>query len=804
MSKPTVHLICNAHLDPVWQWRWEEGCAAALSTFAAAGRLLHEHPGFIFNHNEAVLYRWVRQYDPALFREIRRFVAAGRWCIAGGWFLQPDVNLPGLESLLRQVAHGRRFFAEHFNVRPHVAYNLDSFGHGGGLPQVLRECGYDMYIHLRPGPEDLPLPADLYRWRGVDGSQVTALRIVVGYYHTERDNIEQRVGEGVEMALRLNRDVPVFWGLGDHGGGATREDLDRIDACIAAEGRVHIEHSTTERLYEALREAAATAPVFDGDLQRVNTGCYTSLSRIKRRARSGAAGLAQAEALCAAAWWARNATYPAELLEEAWRAHLFNDFHDILPGSCTAPAEQDALDLYGHASEMLRRARLGSAVAMAAGEHPCPTLPLVVQNANPTACRVPVELECMVDARPLWTGTWHLRLFSHDGREVICQEEQAEALLPFNNWRRKVCFVDRLPALGSAHYRVELEPGPPPPAPAWQPALPHRLDPLHGRLSAVELDGENLLSEPAPRPLVVSDPGDAWGYLVWEYRDVVGRFESTGPARVVEVGPIRTVHETLMTCGPSRLILHAIAYRDWPALELRLRVHWNEERKMLKLAFPTRLLADTVRAEIAGGTIRRPADGQEHVHGRWLMMEGEVAGRPAAVGIVNSGQHGFDALDGELRLSVLRSPAYCHERNFRLDASRAWRFMDQGVHDVRLLLTAGSPDDVLRRLPGLADWLDAPPAALAHLPIGAPAAVPRQEVLSLAPETVRLVACKRSDDGTALIVRLHETVGRPAEAVLHLATPARDIRRPLRPFEFATIRVERDGTWCEVPAVEEA
>jgi alpha-mannosidase len=97
MSDPSVHLICNAHLDPVWQWRWEEGCAEALSTFRTAVQLLEEHPSLIFNHNEAVLYLWVKEYDPELFASIQRLVRQGRWVISGGWYLQPDVNLPGTE-----------------------------------------------------------------------------------------------------------------------------------------------------------------------------------------------------------------------------------------------------------------------------------------------------------------------------------------------------------------------------------------------------------------------------------------------------------------------------------------------------------------------------------------------------------------------------------------------------------------------------------------------------------------------------------------------------------------------------------
>jgi len=284
LRRPRLHLICNAHLDPVWQWRWEEGAAEAVATFATAAALLREHPRFVFNHNEAVLYRWVERLDPGLFREIRRLVRAGRWSVSGGWHLQPDANLPGLESLVRQVIEGRRYFAARFGARPVAACNFDSFGHGGGLPQLLRLAGYTMYIHMRPQKTELELPADLYRWRGVDGSEVLALRIEVGLYHTERNNLRTRLEEAADLALSLGRDVAVFWGLGDHGGGATREDLALIDEFAGRERRVAVLHSTPDRLYTALAPLAKTAPLVTGDLQRVFTGCYTSLSRVKRRA----------------------------------------------------------------------------------------------------------------------------------------------------------------------------------------------------------------------------------------------------------------------------------------------------------------------------------------------------------------------------------------------------------------------------------------------------------------------------------------------------------------------------------------
>src|SRR5512136_1701289 len=376
VSPISVHLICNAHLDPVWQWRWDEGASEALATFRNAVEILDQHPALIFCHNEAALYQWAERLDPALFADIRRLVAAGRWAVSGGWFIQPDVNLPGTESLIGTIAEGRRYFHDRFGAAPRVAYNFDSFGHGGGLPQVLRQAGYEMYVHMRPQADELALPADLYRWRGVDGTVIPAYRIAVGLYHTEHDNIEERLREGVALALKLGRDVPVFWGLGNHGGGATRRDLAVIDAFAARETRVRVVHSTPDRFYDAVKDAAATAPVHDGDLQRVFTGCYTSLSRVKRRAVAGLGRLVQSEAVAAAASWLRGAEFPAAELREAWDLHLFNDFHDILAGTCIEPAERDALDQYGRAEDMTRAVTLRAATVLNRGSRNSPALPV--------------------------------------------------------------------------------------------------------------------------------------------------------------------------------------------------------------------------------------------------------------------------------------------------------------------------------------------------------------------------------------------------------------------------------------------
>ena len=263
--------------------------------------------------------------------------------------------------------------------------------------------------------------------------------------------------------------------------------------------------------------------------------------------------------------------------------------------------------------------------------------------------------------------------------------------------------------------------------------------------------------------------------------------------------------------------MDVLSYPDWPAVEFRLRVTWNEERRRLKLRVPTRFGA-SVLCEVPGAAVRRTADGEEHVHGRWLLVEGRAGGRAAALGVVNSGQPGYDLEGGEVRLSVLRSSAYCHEQGFDLGhPGRARQFSDIGIHDVRLLVAAGEPDDVKALLPGLADYLTAPPAAYAHLPFGL--AAPEEGakmLLSLSPANIRLLACKPSWDGRALVVRVRETTGSKTRGSLDVAMPktrghvdkrghVQRVRVPLslRAFEVKTVRVETDGTWREVSLIEE-
>ena len=283
------HLISNAHIDPVWQWEWEEGAAAAVSTFRCAASFCREFDGYIFCHNESLIYRWIEEYEPSLFDEIQELVKLGKWHIMGGWHVQPDCNLPSGEAFARQIAEGRKYFKEKFGKAPTTAINFDPFGHTRGLVQIMAKSGYDSYLFCRPGADQCALPDETFTWVGYDGSKITGQRAAEGY------------GSGLGQALNAIRSVegrdtkgrPNFrlWGVGDHGGGPSRQDISAINEYIreCREKGIEVLHSTPEDYFADVRaylaEKGETLPEHKGDLNLWAPGCYTSQVLIKQKYR---------------------------------------------------------------------------------------------------------------------------------------------------------------------------------------------------------------------------------------------------------------------------------------------------------------------------------------------------------------------------------------------------------------------------------------------------------------------------------------------------------------------------------------
>ena len=366
-------MIGNAHLDPVWLWQWQEGFQAAKSTFRSVLNLMRESDDFLFTSSSAAIYEWIEQNDPEMFREIKQRVAEGRWEIVGGWWIQPDCNLPCGESLVRQGLYGQRYFKASLGVTATVGYNVDSFGHAGSLPQILLKSGLSCYIFTRPHPEEKTLPSRLFWWESDDGSRVLAFRIPYEYNtwgrglqrHVERCAAElKRSGQrrdGREPGAYS--DLMCFYGVGNHGGGPTRENLESIREMNRDPSYPALLFSTPSRYFCSVEGDEASIPVVHDDLQHHSVGCYSAHSGVKRWNRQAENLLLTAEKLSVLASRLTSLPYPADY-GVAWKDVLFNQFHDILAGTSIEPAYEDARNLYGEAMAIAGRNLNGAVQAL--------------------------------------------------------------------------------------------------------------------------------------------------------------------------------------------------------------------------------------------------------------------------------------------------------------------------------------------------------------------------------------------------------------------------------------------------------
>jgi alpha-mannosidase len=823
-------LVCNSHLDPVWLWPWEEGLAATLSTFRAAAGFCEDEDGFAFCHNEALLYRWVEEYEPALFARITALVRMGRWHVIGGWHLQPDCNLPCGESFVRQITAGLRFFRDRFGARPRVAFNVDPFGHTRGLVQVLAKSGYTGYLFCRPDARHLRLPADDFVWVGYDGSTVLAHR-AAGHYNSERGRARAKAERWL-AAHAQDDDGLLLWGVGNHGGGPSREDLRALAALAAATPGRAIVHGRPEDYFERLGNRAESLPRHESDLNPWAPGCYTSMSTVKRAHRRLESRLYAAEKMLAAAALQQLLPWPRAELADALDALLFCQFHDVLPGSSVAEVEDQALHRLGHGLDIVDRLRARAFFALLSGQPEAAEgeYPIFVHNPHPFA----VSATIVVEFQPPEPNTDPARLLTPElalpsGVAVPMQVEKESCNIQADQ-RKRIVFHAELAPSRTTRYACRLRAAPRPPAAGLRPLtglFRHRaegceidIDASSGLLVGYRLHGASYVDGGAFRALVMRDSADPWGMKVRGFRDSLGEFvlmtphaaaalagiraPDLDPVRIIEDGPVRTVVEAIFEHGRSLLRLRYMLPKRGTEVEVDARVLWAETDAMLKLAVPTAMRAMRVDGRVAFGVERHRREGEELVGQHWIACVAADGSR--ALTIVTDATSGLDFAGSELRLSCLRSPAYAghpvDEVTPVVRQDRVETRVDRGEHVFRFWLRGGPAGERLAAIDReAAARLEAPMALVAFPAGGGRPAIPG---VILADPAIEMPAMFISADGRRLIVRLFEPTGEPRDTTLRV--PALEIAQPLRfgPFELKTLAIDlASRAICETDLLED-
>lgn len=662
-----LHLLCNAHIDPVWLWQRNEGIAAALSTFRTAADLCEEYDGFVFNHNEALLYRWIEEHEPELFARIQRLVREGKWCIMGGWYLQPDCVMTSGESLLAQMRLGREYFLEKFDKAPKTAINFDPFGHSRGLVQILRSMDYTGYLFMRPAEFQI---GD-FLWEGFDGSRVHA-HGMIGSYGGLLGDMANKIGREMKMIDEKGHETGlILWGVGNHGGGPSRGDLDDI-AKLMNNTDVEMLHSTADDYMEQVDQSKL--PVVRESLIPFSVGCYTSMVRIKQANRRLENKLAVTEKAMSYA-----GCYDKAAVDEARKALAFCQFHDVLPGTSIKAVEEDCLRTFAYgeqiADTLYEKAFFKLCEGQTKGKNG--EIPVMVFNPHPYEIAGIFEVEFVMQNQNWNAGECTVAtVYDAKGRQIPSQNEKSRCT--FNlDWVKKVIFEGTLKPSSVTRFDCRLEVKQQQiyrnydcsaPIEISNDRMTVRISSENGLIELYRVDGRTYLENSGVIELY-EDNEDPWGMFVTGFTkklkeftlmsdkeacDLTGYPEETLPnVRIVEDGEVRVKVQAFFSCGRSYAVVEYTVPRQGTYLDVDITLYAMEANKMFKYCLDSSI-SGIPWGETAFGCQPLFDDEREDVYHKWC----GIRGGESSLYVINSGTYGGSFTKDCIKLSLLRTATY--------------------------------------------------------------------------------------------------------------------------------------------------
>jgi alpha-mannosidase len=772
---------------------------------------MNEYPDFTFTASSAQFYEWVAETDPKMLQEIRKRAEEGRWAVVGGWWVEPDVNIPNGESLVRQGLYSQRLFQQLFGRMAQTGYNPDSFGHPGTLPQILKLLGMHGYVFMRPQAHEKKLPGDLFWWEGADGTRVLTYRIPYSYGFSE--HLHDRLRDFILNLEEPAKSLMVFYGAGDHGGGPAKENIQSILDMQKQTGAPTILFSTPDHYFDEVSKLD-NLPVVADDLQHHSVGCYTAVSEIKKNNRITEAALATGEKMAALASVLAGCDYPKSEFTAAWKKVLLMQFHDSMAGTALPEHYVVSRHAYGYALEVANQA-INLAAQKIAWQIPAQDPDseyLVVFNPHAWDAVLNVEYDLGWGfSSPAGQSALQStsRLEDEHGSSVPHQWTQASTMV---DDRVKLVFRAPVPAFGYRQFRLRRAEAAPPPVSAVH-ATEREVENEHlrvtfaddGTLSIYDKDsGAEVFrgGKGGAHAVVLDDHSDTWSHGVRAYTKEVGAFASAR-FRVLENGPLRAMVRVRTSYGASSLQTDWMLYAGARTLEARVTLDWHEHQKILKFSFPVDVQNPRPTYEIAYGYKVRKAEGDEDPGQRWIDLSGDRAGKEYGLAVINDAKYGYSVRDNDMRISIVRGAVYAQHDPRKLEPNGEYIWQDQGEQTFRMLL-----------LPHAGAWQDAGVVRLAE-ELTAPVPVlyqgihpgnrpPSASFLAVDVPDVVVSVVKKAEEGDDLIIRCYETAGRPAKASLDLGLVKRRWTGTFRPLEIKTLRVPRAGGEIrEVNALEQ-
>ena len=834
LQKATFHLTGNSHIDAAWLWPWTETVDVVKRTFGTALQLMYEYPQYTYTQSAAQYNEWMAQKYPEMNAEIAQRIKEGRWEVVGGMWVEPDLNMPDGESLVRQLLVGKRWYKQAYGVDVRIGWNPDSFGYTWQLPQIYKKSGVDYFVTQKMTWNDTnQLPFKLFWWESPDGSKVLA------YFPHDYGNEDlSPVRLSADLAAARTRatgmtDMMDLYGIGDHGGGPTRAVLDQgfhwsmpsIPPKVAPNmqfGTAQTWFSTVEKQiapdspvwnYQSIAKGYQPPPdpanpgmmgipTWKSELYfEYHRGVMTTQANHKRNMRESEVEVLDAEKFSSIAWL-YGLKYPGAELTEDWKKVLFNQFHDLAAGSGIGVIYKDAQKDY-------------DVVRWSTNEISGRALEVANERINTSACslgRVPVVIY-----NPLgWVRSGDVT--------VHAQGSGAEA-------EDVTLHVDNVPALGYKVVHVNLAAeAAKAPIQAQTATAGHTADIQGGKFS-IQVDGKTgcivSLTEIKTNTELIAPEG--CGNQLQFFKDTPKDYDAwnidpgtldVAPQTISQADSVELVREGIQTLirvkshyQNSKFVQNISIKGD--LIDIDNDIDWHESHVLLKAAFPLAASGPFATYEIPYGTIDRPTTrnnswekAQFEVEAmRWADLGGiGPDGKQHGLSVLNDSKYGYDAAGNVLRLTLLRSAKWP-------DAEA-----DMGHHHFHYALYphAGTWKDALTVRHGY-EYNYPLTAVVTTAHAGTLPA--EHSFASVSPENVVLTAVKKAEDQNGLgvnglILRVYEWAGKETTAEFHvppgatgatvtnlmeapegepLAVMGDVVKAPIHPYEILTIRVDYPG-----------